>query len=352
MAIPPLDIPRFAGRVMASVQETHLNVEVEPKGSEHLAFRVVVPKAWPLSSSFGPTPTGMLETRGLGFFASANLSTAPVIATTATNVPYEIPLDAWIRLVFAHERYEVVAGSYFPGPNGLFYDITGVRTVNDVIEVRRSAVRVQGNEIICLNCMCSRDEWDFAKDVFWVAMISFQLTHAKPSRMEPWLRGAAEDEPAFELAHPASWTSEPVADSPEGVSAIDVRLPGQDDKLLGYLQVRAERVYGATPTLEQLEASALLRLRSSGFEPTEEPRPLTEDNDPRALGIKGWLGGFSGDGTIAGGDITTRRGFLVRGGVVYSFAMLSPRIANNPLVALRALRVFEIARATVTALSD
>lgn len=353
MAIPPLDIPRSAPHVMASVQETHLNVEVEPSGAEHLTYRVVVPRTWPLSSSFGPVPTGMLETRGLGFFASANLSTAPVIAATATTVPYEIPLDAWARLAFAHEGYEVVDGSFFPGPNGLFYDVTGVRTVNDVVEVRRSGVRVQGNEIICLNCMCARDEWNFAKEVFWVAMISFQLTNAKPTRMEPWLRGAAEKEPAFELAHPATWTSESVAESPEGVSAVDIRLPGQDDKLLGYLQIRAERWHGtAIPSLAQLDASALVRLKNSGFEPTEEAKPLTEDNDPRALSVKGWIGGFSSDGTFMAGEVTTRRGFIARDGVMYAFAMLSPRTANNPLVALRTLRVFEIARATVTALSE
>jgi len=341
---------------MASVEETHLNVEVAPSGAEHLTYRVVVPRAWPLSASFGPTPEGMLETRGLGFFASANQATAPVISTTATNVPYEIPLDAWARLVFEREGYEVVAASWFPGPNGLFYDITGARPLHeDTFELRRSAVRVQGNEIICLNCMCSRDEWDYAKQVFWVAMISFQLIHAKPSRMEPWLRGAAEDAPAFELAHPATWTSEPVEDPPEGVSALDIRLPGQDEKLLGYCQVRAERLGSApAPSLEQLDASALVRLKNSGFEPApgEPAKRLTEDNDARAASVKGWLGGFSSDGTILGGEVTSRRGFIVRDGVVYAFAMLSPRMKNNPLVALRTLRVFEIARATLTALAD
>jgi hypothetical protein len=337
---------------LASFQETHINAEIEPSGAEHLTYRVAVPKTWPFSTSFGPTPTGMLETRGLGFFAAANLPTAGVIATTATNVPYEIPLDAWGRVVFAHEGYEIVEGGWFPGPTGLFYDITGVRTINGMLEVRRSAVRVQGNEIICLNCMCSREEWDFAKEVFWIAMVTFELADSKPTRMEPWLR-AATDDPAFELAHPASWVSQPVEDSPEHVSAVDVRLAGEDEKLLGYLQVRAERLQNEpAPSPTQLDASAMVRLKKSGFVPTEEAKPLTEDNDPRALSVKGWVGGFTGDGTFMGGDITTRRGFMERKGIVYSFAMLSPRTANNPLVALRTLRVFEIARATITALDE
>lgn len=85
------------------------------------------------------------------------------------------------------------------------------------------------------------------------------------------------------------------------------------------------------------------------FHATDEAKPLNEDNDPRALGVKGWLGGFSGAGTFIGGDITTRRGHIERDGVIYTLSMLSPRIENNPLVALRAQRVFEIARATLNA---
>ena len=351
MAIAPLDIPKTAPQVLASFQQTHINAEIEPSGAEHLTYRVAVPKSWPFASSLGPTPTGSLETRGLGFFAAANLPTAGVIAVTATNVPYEIPIDAWARVVFAHEGYEILEGSWFPGPSGLFYDITGIRTVGEVLEVRRSAVRVQGNEVICLNCMCSREEWNHAKGVFWVALVTFELTQAKPTRMEPWLRAAAES-PSFELAHPASWVSEPVATSPDGVSAVDVRLPGADDQLLGYLQVRAEWTKNRpSASLAQLDASAMVRLKNSGFAATEEAKLLTADDDPRAQSVPGWLGGFSAHGTIMGGDITTRRGFIARDGVIYSFAMLSPRLANNPLVALRTLRVFEIARATLGALS-
>jgi hypothetical protein len=343
MAIP-IDIPTAAPRVLTFFEQTHVNAEIEPSGAKHLTYRVAVPKTWPFSSNFGPTPTGMLEIRGLGFFASANLPTAPLVATTATNIPYEVPIDAWARIVFAHEGYEILAARWFPGPTGLFYDITGVRTVDEVLEVRRSAVRVKGNEIICLNCMCSREHWDAAKEVFWVAMITFELADAKPTRMEPWLRAAA-DHPAFELAHPASWLAEPVESAPPGVSALDVKLAGEEEKLLGYLQVRAELlVDGSMPTLKQLDASALARLKNSGFVPSEE-------KDPRALSVKGWLGGFSGDGSLMGADITSQRGFVEREGIVYSFAMLSPRKANNPLVALRTLRVFEIARATLNPLS-
>lgn len=344
--MPTLDIPRTAPFTLAAFPQTHLNAEIEPTGAEHLTYRVAVPKTWPFSTSMGPVPTGILEARGLGFFASANLPTAPVIATTATNVPYEVPLDAWSRLVFSTEGYTVVAGSWFPGPSGLFYDITGTRTVGDVTEVRRSAVRAQGNEILCLNCMCSLAEWGVAKEIFWVAMVTFELADAQPARMEAWMRGGTEN-PAFEFAYPGSWESEPVEARPEGVSAVDVRL----GELLGYLQVRAELLTDQPkPTLAQLDTSALVRLKNSGFAPTDEPEPLNEDNDPRALSVKGWLGGFAGDGTFMGGDITTRRGYVERDGVIYSFSMLSPRLANNPLVALRTQRVFEIARATLNPL--
>ena len=158
--------------------------------------------------------------------------------------------------------------------------------------------------------------------------------------------GAASD-PGFEFAYPGSWVAETVPSPPEGVSAVDVRLSGEDEKLMGYLQVRAERIPLPKPTLQQLEGSALARLTTSGFQPTEPAEPLTESEDPRAAAAVGWLGGYLGDGTFMGGDITALRGYIEIDGVTVTLVMLSPRSENNPLVALRTRRVFEIARATL-----
>ena len=89
---------------------------------------------------------------------------------------------------------------------------------------------------------------------------------------------------------------------------------------MGYLQVRAERVSAPKLALEQLEASAVARLTGTGFAPTEPATPLTETDDPRAMAVKGWLGGFGGEGTFMAGDITTRRGYVELGGIIFTLS--------------------------------
>jgi hypothetical protein len=128
-------------------------------------------------------------------------------------------------------------------------------------------------------------------------------------------------------------------------------LDAEAERLLGYLQVKAlwRAPLPALPPAapEALKAEALASVERSGFATEAEFQPLTEDDDPRSIAVEGWLGGFSVDGTIAGGDVSLRLGFVVRDDVVFTFSLLSPRLENNPLNALRAIRVFEIARATL-----
>jgi hypothetical protein len=308
----------------------------------------------------------LLEPKGLGFFASHHTDGAPVIAVTATGIPYEVPLDVWARLVFEREGYEVVAAAWFPGPTGLFFDITGVRAgkpqpeeaaqnapadadqaTANTVHVRRSAIRAYAPEVISVNCLCALGHWEFAKEVFWAALATFKFTAPGPTRFESWVQ-VATTAPGFEFAHPASWLNEPVAQPPEGISAIDVRLPGEDDRLMAYLQVRAELLDGREPpTVEELEASELERLEGSGFVPAQASEPRPERDDPRAAAVAGWLGSFVVDGTLQDAPVTTLRGYLLRNEVVFTLLLISPRRDANPVVWLRALRAYEIARATL-----
>jgi hypothetical protein len=135
------------------------------------------------------------------------------------------------------------------------------------------------------------------------------------------------------------------------VSALDLRLLDADaEELLAYVQVKAARRAGEAPelTLEERIERALENLTRSGLTPDEEaPRPLTEDDDPRSIAIEGWRGGAVLTGKIAGGVVSVRLGFVDRGNTRFTFTLLNPPLQDNPLVALRGLRVFEIARATL-----
>lgn len=347
----PLDIPDQAPHVLALMEHTHAVLEVTPNDDPRLAYNLAVPKTWAYSGELGPVPSGLFQTSGLGFFAGSADPGAPVIAVTVTPVPFEIPIDAWIRISLATEGWQIVRAQWFPGPNGLFFDVTGQRVAGDVVEIRRTSVRVDGSRIISVNCFCQRKYWDAAKEIFWTAHVTFKLLGAAgQTRMEVWAKAGATT-PDFTLAHPATWSAEaaPPEPSPEGVSAIHLRLvDAKAETLLAYLQVKA--VAGSSKTaadLEPLHQASLAQLRTSGVTPLQPGQPLSEADDPRSMAVEGWLGGFEGRAHMGQSDVSTRLGYVQRGNVTFSFALLSPLPTDDPLTALRAQRAFEIARATL-----
>lgn len=347
---PVLDIPQAAPFLQATLEHSHVRAAIASGDGGAFGCDLVVPKDWGFSSNFGPVPAGPLVERGLGFFAAAAEPGSPVIAVTVTTVPFEIPIDAYARINFAHEGWEVVSAFWFPGANGLYFDITGERMDGDASEVRRSTLRVRGNDVFSVNCMCRREYWDHVKESFWVAHATFAVEKPGAGPMEPCVERHAYN-PDFTIAHPNSWISESVAEPPGGVSALDVRLlDANAQELLGYVQVKAVQRAMATqePSFAEREERGFFNLQRSGFtpDPTTQ-RPLTEADDPRSIAIEGWRGGLSTRGKIAGGEVSVRLGFVTRNNLDVTFALLSPLSEDNPLVALRALRVFEIARATL-----
>lgn len=350
-----IDLPQHIHATEAELLRTHVRARVAPAGLAHLAYELALPKTWASASEFGPTPSGPLETRGIGFFANAGADGAPTIAVTATPVPYEVPLDAWARWLFECEGWTVLKGAWFAGPAGVFYDVAGTCVRDDVEYVRRSGVSVVGSDIIMVNCQCARAHWELTKDDFWTALITFEPAVKGESRMEPWVRAHTghTEAPSFELAHPGTWLHEPVAQHEAGVSAIDIRLPDADGgSLLAYLQVRARRLSGAPlPPLAALDASTLARLGASGVVATEaSTQPLMPRDDPRSIAIDGWLGGFVGHAQMHGTTVEALRGYVVRAETVFTFLALSPLLPAHPLAWLRTRRAWEIARATLAAL--
>jgi hypothetical protein len=351
MTSPALDIPLQAPHLAEHMAQTHANVKVTPNGNRHLAYGIAVPRTWALSEEFGPVPGGLLRTQGLGFFTNAASAGAPVVAVTVTPVPFEIPVDAWTRHALEFEGWKIVQARFFPGPTGLFYDITGVRVVHDVEEVRRTTARSDGSNIFCVNTMCARDRWDAAKEIFWIAHVTFEILGGTgQDRMEPWIEARAAD-PAFHTAFPFSWNAEPATPPPgeQGVSGLELRLLDvKGEILLAYVQVRARRGQpGEKPRpLEALGAAALSRVEKSGFKPAGPLHPIPAAEDPRAIAVPGYRGGLAGTGALGSSDVLVRFGFVQLGEVAFTFTLLSPTTHDDLLVALRAQRAYEIARFT------
>lgn len=348
-----LDIPYEAPHVLKDIHSTHARFQVEPAHDPTLAFDLALPRAWGQSAQFGPVADGVLQERGLCFFTASLERGAPIVAVTATPVPFELAIDAWLRSAFAREGWRVVSGRWFAGPNGLFYDLTGLRTRGDQVFVRRSSARADGARIICVNSMCSRERWDTIKEDFWTAHATFALaTPSGGSQMEPWLRARTRGL-MFETAYPLSWSSELAEPATQDNSGIHIRLadPAQD-KLFAYILVRAQRrPHFETESLATWLDDALGMLGRSGLEQTSGPRRLGEDEDPRSIGVDGWRGGYTGEGRVAEADLVWRLGFVERNGIVFTIALYAPRESDDLLSALRGRRAFEIARGGIELVS-
>ncbi|HEY4184165.1 MAG TPA: hypothetical protein VGP07_03810 [Polyangia bacterium] len=344
-----LQIPMMAPRVTATLEQTHVTVKVTPN-NPLFAYQLTVPKGWAFSEQFGPVPTAPFEPQGMGFFAVSAESDAPVIAVTVTSIPFEVPIDTWARLVFAAEGWTIVSAKWFPGAMGPFFDVTGTRVRAGVEEVRRSSLRVDGSHLFSVNCLSGRAHWDQAKELFWVAHDTFKLSKGTGlTRMEPWLSAQGAD-PAFEVAYPISWSATPVEGAPEGVAAVDIKLlNARQDTLLAYVQVKVQRLEEneAIPPVDQLASKALGKLSGVGFAAMGAPVPLSDEDDPRAAAVPGWLGGFLAKGQMGSSEVTARMGFAQRPDLLVTWLLLSPTVHDDTLVALRAQRAFEMARSAL-----
>ena len=345
----PPDVPFTAPRVLHTLEQTHIKLKVTAEGSPTYAYSLAVPRTWAYSKQFGPVSGGPFATRGIGFVAGSTRPGSPVIAVTVTPIPYEIPIDAWIRQSLTVEGWSLVSAKWFAGAR-LFFDVVGARVINNVPEVRRTSVRVDAHNVFAVNCLCARKYWDEAKESFWVAHDTFQVENGTgTTQMEPWMAAHAAD-PDFQLAHPRTWSAESQTSPSDGISAVHVRLidaPGKT--LLAYVQAKVERLTNnqPPPALDALVATASAKLQKTGFTPSQPPRPFTMDDDPRALAVPGWRGGFVGKGRLAKADVTIRMGFIARPGYSVTLLMLSPLLEDDPLTALRAQRAFEIAHHTL-----
>lgn len=348
----PLDVPFAAPRVLATLEQTHIKLALKAEGPPTYVYSLAVPRAWAYSKQFGPVASGPFATRGIGFITDSIRPGAPVIAVTVTPIPYEIPVDAWIRQSMIAEGWNLVSAKWFAGTR-LFFDVVGTRIFQGVQEVRRTSVRVDAHNIFAVNCLCARKHWDAAKEIFWVAHDTFQVENGTgASQMEPWILAKAT-EPDFQLAYPRTWTAEPATSASEGISAVHLRLIDAMGKtLLAYVQAKVERLAAglAPPSLDALLSVAAAKLKRVGFAPTQAPRPLTAEEDPRALAVPGWRGGFIGKGHLAKADVISRMAFVSRPGYNISFLLLCPLFENDPLTALRAQRALEIARDTLEVL--
>jgi hypothetical protein len=340
-----LDIPQHVPSVADDLAESYVRAEITPNDPK-LAFDLLIPKTWAVSSELGPVRHMLFHAAGLCFFTPVTEESGPVIAVTAAPCPFDIPIDRWALLSAAHEGWSVVASRWFPGSAGLFFELTATRMVDDVEYVRRTSVRIGQGSIVSVNSMCTRPQWDAVKEAFWTAHLTFALLQKDESSLEHWLRARVQ-RPAFSTVYPASWQAEPVPGQVGQSSGLHVRLvDASAQTLLAYLVVKAERNPFPKPLpLIELWHEARRTAQSAGVAMTSSPQQTTPGEDVRAAAVPGWLGGFVADARLGTADIAFRVGFVARSELIFSVSLCSPKLQDDTLVALRAERAFEIVRA-------
>ena len=341
-----IDIPNKAPDVLANMAQTHANVDVESDEDPSLNFNLALPKSWVQRKAPASFRQALFPARALATFAPEpkNGGAVAVVAAVAP-ITHEIPLDVWSRATFEQEGYQIVDAHWFPGPNGLFFDITGRRTEPNGEIVRRSSVRQDGARLFLLNAISPIDQWDEVKGNIWAAHVTFELLNARGGTVEERRTIIARD-PAFRVEYPESWEGEVGKSRDRGVSGVHLRLPTPDNTdLAAYLFVRAAAA--ADGGVDALVERTIQIAAKSGVSAQAKPVRLSDEEDPRSIAVEGWLGGYSVPARMGTADIILKVGFVRREGLDFTFLLCSPQPSADLLSALRAQRALEIARASL-----
>jgi hypothetical protein len=341
-----IDVPMKAPDVLANMAQTHANIEVESDEDASLNFSVALPKSWIQRKAPASFRQALFRARALATFAPEpqNGRAVAVVASVA-SITHEIPLDVWSRATFEHEGFQIVDAHWFPGPNGLFFDITGRRTEPTGEIVRRSSVRQDGARLFLLTAISPIDQWDEVKNNIWAAHVTFELLKARGGTAEERRTIIARD-PGFRVEYPESWEAEVGKSRDRGVSGVHIRLPTPDNTdLVAYLFVRAAAA--ADGGVDALVEKALQVAAKAAVHVQAKPVRLSDEEDPRSLAVEGWLGGYSVPARMGTADIILKLGFVRREGLDFTFLLCSPQPSVDLLNALRAQRTLEIARASL-----
>lgn len=344
-----LGIPDDAPEYVANLEASAVLADFET-GVPGLGHRFAVPKSWGFVEKKVLASAKPFEARVLSLSTRDPKPDAPSLAVAVREAPFEVPVDALSRHVLAGEGWEIQRARWVPGRSGLYFDVVALKDSGGEPWVRRLTARAAAGQIVEMNALARRSDWDSVKEAFWAAGATLELHQgATETRLEGWRRYSGRS-PDFELAYPESWQPEAASPSAPSTSAVNLRLLSPSGTaLLAYLQVsaRAPSEGAANPTDERL-AAALEALARQNIQPKQPPRRLADAEDPRSLAVAGWLGTFVAPvQTPDGGAAQVRVGFLETSQAQFQLVGLSPTLVDDPIAALRSQRAFEIVRETL-----
>lgn len=315
-----------------------------------LGHRLVAPKAWSILQKDLEERPKPFEASTVSIVARSNEPSSPRVTVAVRDVPFEVPVDGLTRHALTGEGWAIERARWLPSPQGAYFDVVALRSIDGTPWVRRTTARAAGGRIFEVNALAQRSAWDAEQDALWASGASFELHHgAGRTRFETWHRYAG-GRPALELAYPESWQAEAVSSAPAQVSAVDLRAVDAAGKaLLGYVQVRAATADAGQPASPNERVAAVVqKLEKENVRVDGAVRRLSDDDDPRSIAVKGWQGTFAAAMKMPDGSAAELRiGLLDRPGLDVRILGLGPSRADDPIASLRVQRAFEIARETL-----
>jgi hypothetical protein len=335
-----------SGVDLARLSQTHQLVRATPNGDPTLAFSLMLPKNWAVVKDIGPQPGAIGDLTKIALFTETPLGpSAATLQVFMSRVPFEIGLRDWIE--FQAERYgtQLLSVQEYQFAIGTVIDAGGLYGPPSAQQVVRMVAHSDSGRIFLVVATVASSRYQAMQDNIAVAVCSFNLlTPSGSESLEASLQTTVSD-PAFSVAHPASWIARDVTKKLPGKSGIDLLLL-KDRDLMAYLRVKGitEEVAAADSLGSKLK-TAIEELAEAGVMLTTT---WQKDTDPAINSITQASGFLIAEGTLNGVPIELRFALLHRGALWFALTFLSVMKSSDRILWMRSKRAYEIALATVT----
>jgi len=341
----PFDLKRDTAALTAGLESRFQLVKYDPDiwGG---AYQLLVPKGWSAETNFPTRIDVPLEPLPLGLFLPPDADGSVLISLSGCRMGMEVNLEDWIDHLLAREGRSAEDGEWIRTPLGLCWDCGTVSGTAPRREFSRIMAWASSGRLFFLTGRCVESEWTTWQDAFLAAGITLQLTAPEEraaDMLEGWSEWESPDDPAFGFAYPQSWLAEPVAGTPDGIGAVDLRLVDEEGaELLGYLRIKAtdlKKKPGVTAA--KLLSQAISEVGQAGIRVGEEDFVKSSATDYANLkpGHEGtWITQVERDGK----RLEVRVGVRRHPEMAFTVTLIGSAQDDQPYLWMRAKRAFEI----------
>jgi hypothetical protein len=341
-------------------------MEIVPSGRPDLSFRLTLPAGWandpdpvsaPGDGSAWPALAVFAEKPGAEY-SGATLPQWAIVSVLWRKVDFEVPIGEWTALELSAMQLEIQTLRLWNDAHGPAIDAGG--TTVGVIDqlaaeparvpvILRAIIRTNGSRAFAVWCMATHEAYPAARENFALAGSSFEFLQPVQAGIEP-IELASAANPAFEVAHPASWMQRAVP-TPAGVlgkSALDLLLI-HEQNLLGLVRVKAVDLRLVQPSsIDSLMNDALEEMAEVGIAPRA---PWTPNSDPLILSTPDLQAAVVSEGVVQDSRYELHFGVVHRQPLLFCVSALVAPIQADAGLYLRGHRAYAMALESLRAIA-